>query len=307
MLLIKTNGYSKIFKESENMKRIKMLILSICMLTILGGCSFKETNLENAKIYTTVYPIEYITNYLYGENSVIESIYPDGVELEEYELTDKQVENYATGDLFVYVGLGKEKDIAKKLLNENDKLLIIDSTFGLNYSNSIKELWLAPNNFLMLAKNVKNSLNEYLDNSFKEEDVTKKYDELYTNVSWVDAELRNIAKEAKENENNTLVVSTNTFKYLESYGFNIVSLEDIEKSGSENAVNDIKSKFKNSKYTKIIKLKGEDNSDLVNELVKSYKADTVTINDMVTNSDTASDYVSMQYENIALIRDIVLK
>lgn len=301
------NGYSKIFKESENMKRIKMLILSICMLTILGGCSFKETNLENAKIYTTVYPIEYITNYLYGENSVIESIYPDGVELEEYELTDKQVENYATGDLFVYVGLGKEKDIAKKLLNENDKLLIIDSTFGLNYSNSIKELWLAPNNFLMLAKNVKNSLNEYLDNSFKEEDVTKKYDELYTNVSWVDAELRNIAKEAKENENNTLVVSTNTFKYLESYGFNIVSLEDIEKSGSENAVNDIKSKFKNSKYTKIIKLKGEDNSDLVNELVKSYKADTVTINDMVTNSDTASDYVSMQYENIALIRDIVLK
>ena len=301
------NGYSKIFKESENMKRIKMLILSICMLTILGGCSFKETNLENAKIYTTVYPIEYITNYLYGENSVIESIYPDGVELEEYELTDKQVENYATGDLFVYVGLGKEKDIAKKLLNKNDKLLIIDSTFGLNYSNNIKELWLAPNNFLMLAKNVKNSLNEYLDNSFKEEDVTKKYDELYTNVSWVDAELRNIAKEAKENENNTLVVSTNTFKYLESYGFNIVSLEDIEKSGSENAVNDIKSKFKNSKYTKIIKLKGEDNSDLVNELVKSYKADTVTINDMVTNSDTASDYVSMQYENIALIRDIVLK
>ena len=301
------NGYSKIFKESENMKRIKMLILSICMLTILGGCSFKETNLENAKIYTTVYPIEYITNYLYGENSVIESIYPDGVELEEYELTDKQVENYATGDLFVYVGLGKEKDIAKKLLNENDKLLIIDSTFGLNYSNNIKELWLAPNNFLMLAKNVKNSLNEYLDNSFKEEDVTKKYDELYTNVSWVDAELRNIAIEAKENENNTLVVSTNTFKYLESYGFNIVSLEDIEKSGSENAVNDIKSKFKNSKYTKIIKLKGEDNSDLVNELVKSYKADTVTINDMVTNSDTASDYVSMQYENIALIRDIVLK
>jgi len=301
------NGYSKIFKESENMKRIKMLILSICMITILGGCSFKETNLENAKIYTTVYPIEYITNYLYGENSVIESIYPDGVELEEYELTDKQVENYATGDLFVYVGLGKEKDIAKKLLNENDKLLIIDSTFGLNYSNNIEELWLAPNNFLMLAKNVKNSLNEYLDNSFKEEDVTKKYDELYTNVSWVDAELRNIAKEAKENENNTLVVSTNTFKYLESYGFNIVSLEDIEKSGSENAVNDIKSKFKNSKYTKIVKLNGEDNSDLVNELVKSYKADTVTINDMVTNSDTASDYVSMQYENIALIRDIVLK
>ena len=30
-------------------------------------------------------------------------------------------------------------------------------------------------------------------------------------------------------------------------------------------------------------------------------------NDIVTNSDSASDYVSIQYENIAVIREILLK
>ena len=288
------------------MKRIKLIIILVLMLFV-SSCGIKDNNLDDATIYTTIYPVEFITNYLYGENSTIESIYPDGVNLEKYSLTDKQIENYANGDLFVYIGLGSEKEFAKSFINKNDDLLIIDATYGLNYNNNITELWLAPNNFLMLAKNIKTSLNEYLDNTVKEDVVTKKYDELYVKVSWVDAELRNIAREAKENEDNTLVIANNVFKFLEGYGFNIISLEDIEKSGSENAINDIKSKFKNSKYTTILKLNSDTNSKLVQELGEKYKADIKVINDIVTNSDTASDYVSIQYENIAVIREILLK
>lgn len=286
------------------MKKMKYLIISLVMILVLSGCSFKNNTLENAKIYTTIYPVEYIIDYLYGENSTIESIYPDGINLNEYELTNKQIENYAKGDLFVYIGLGKEKDVAKKFLNKNDELLIIDATYGLNYNEDIEELWLAPNNFLMLAKNIKNSLNEYLDNSFKSEDVNNLYNELYEKVSWVDAELRNVAKTAKDNENNTIVVSNNVFKFLENYGFNIISIEDIENSGSENAINDLKSKFKNVKYSKILKLKDENNSELVTNLQTKYKAEIVEFNNIITNSDTASDYVSIQYENIAIIRDL---
>lgn len=288
------------------MKRIKILLL-IVLLIFVSGCSFNKNDLDNAKIYTTIYPVKYITEYLYGENSTIESIYPVGVELNKYELTDKQIENYANSDLFVYIGLGNEKDIAKSFINENDELLIIDATYGLSYTNDLTELWLAPNNFLMLAKNIKTSLNEYLDNTVKEEIVTQKYNELYEKVSWVDAELRNIAREAKENEDITLVVADNTFKYLEGYGFDVISLEDIENSGSENAINDIKNKFKNSKYTKILKLNSSENSELVTELTSKYKAEVKSINDILNNSDSASDYVSIQYENIAVIREILLK
>ena len=66
------------------MKKIILLTLSIFLLT---GCSvFKSDALEGADVYTTTYPVNYIINYLYGENANIYSIYPNGVNFKEYEL-----------------------------------------------------------------------------------------------------------------------------------------------------------------------------------------------------------------------------
>jgi len=284
------------------MKKLKLLLIPLILIIFTTGC-FKKDNLEGIEIVTTAYPYEYVTNMLYGEHSLVTSIYPDGTDIYNYKISKKLKKDYSKKELFIYNGINNDKDLATDLLDYNNEMLIIDATYGLNYNEDIKELWLAPNNFLMLVKNIKSSLNEYLDNSFKEDDVNKKYDEIYEKVSWVDAELRNVARTAKENENNTIVVSDNLFKYLENYGFNVISLEDIENSGSENAINDIKSKFKNSTYKKILTLNSIENSSLVNELDTKYKGDVVTLNDIVTNSDTASDYVSIQYENISVIRD----
>ena len=282
-----------------------MILIASLILLLTCGCDIKNKVLENATIYTTVYPVKYIVSYLYGEDSTIESIYPNGVNLEDYTLTEKQIDTYSKGDLFVYVGLGSEKEIAKSFLNKNNNLLIIDATYGLSVSENILELWLAPNNFLMLCKNIKNSLNEYLDNSLKVDAVNKLYDELYASVSWVDAELRNIAREAKENNNNTLVVTNRTFKYLENYGFEVIVLEDLEELNAEKTLTDLKNNFKNGKYNAILKLSSEEGSELEKELVDRYSAQEININDMITNS-TTSDYIEIQYENIATLRNLLI-
>lgn len=285
--------------------KIKILMLCIISVSLLTGCDFKSGNNDKASIYTTIYPVQYIIDYLYGDNSDITSIYPDGADVDTYELTKKQIEKYAASDLFVYVGLGREKEMAKDFLNENGKLLIIDATYGLNYNEDLMELWLAPNNFLMLAKNIKSSLNEVLDNSYHVENVNDKYDKLYEKVSWVDAELRNVARDAQENNNNTLIVASDVLKFLENYGFEVISLEELSASGSDTQINDLKSKFKNSTYSKIIKLGGYEDSKLVQELTSKYKAKTVSINDIMSNSDSASDYITLQYENISVIREYI--
>ena len=55
------------------MNKILSLFLIIgCLLTT--GC-IKRDSLEDIDIYTTIYPIEYITERLYGEYSNINSIY----------------------------------------------------------------------------------------------------------------------------------------------------------------------------------------------------------------------------------------
>ena len=45
---------------------MKKLLLTFICIFCLSGC-FKRDSMENINIYTTIYPIEYITNRLYGD------------------------------------------------------------------------------------------------------------------------------------------------------------------------------------------------------------------------------------------------
>ena len=61
--------------------------------------------MENISITTTVYPITYIIQTLYGEYGNITSIYPNGVDASNYELTDKQINDFSKTNLLIYNGL----------------------------------------------------------------------------------------------------------------------------------------------------------------------------------------------------------
>ena len=47
------------------MKKIKILTIALLSVFLLTGC-FKRDNLDDITIYTTTYPIEYLTKYIYG-------------------------------------------------------------------------------------------------------------------------------------------------------------------------------------------------------------------------------------------------
>lgn len=281
------------------MKKVKIFFSLLIVLLGVCGCNKNDNETKTANIYTTIYPLTYVMEKLYGENNTIASIYPHGVDLNDYNLTDKQIKEYSQANMFVYIGLGNELNIAKSFLNNNKKLEIIDATYGLNYNNKIEELWIAPNNFLMLVKNIKASLNEYIDNEYQLNYIEEQYNEIYKDISWMDADLRSIAKDAKENNNNVIISSSKVFDYLNNYGFEVISLENI----TNNEKQDIKTKFKNGKYTSILKLDTEKENEFIIEL-KEYGAKVININSMITNSDPASDYKTIQYENINKIREI---
>ena len=64
------------------------------------------------------------------------------------------------------------------------------------------------------------------------------YDILAENLSLKDADLRAIGKEADSKGTNKLLVSDNVFRFLENYGFEIVSLD--EETLTESALNNIR-------------------------------------------------------------------
>ena len=285
------------------MKLFKKFFLLGLTFFLTTGCSLTKDSLEDATIYSTVYPIEYLTNFLYSDYATIESIYPNGADISSYELTDKQIKEYAKGDLFIYNGLGNEKNIAKDLINQNDNLLIIDAANSLNYINGIEELWMSPNNYLMLAKNIKDYLIEYLNSNTLIESVNTKYDELEEILSIKDADLRAIGKEAKENGTNALVVSNNVFKYLESYNFEIISLD--EETLTQSTLNSIDNNFDNGNYNTLIVL-DNNYTDNINKIIEEYEPEVINISSMTVSNDESEDYLTTMQNFIDKLRNLCL-
>lgn len=284
--------------------KLKKIILMLLPLMFLTGCNLKKDNLESATIYTTIYPIKYLTEFLYKDYATIESIYPSGADVVSYELTSKQIKKYAKADLFIYNGLSNEKTITKNLINKNKNLLIIDVSNGLSYTYGVKELWMSPNNYLMLAKNIKDYLKEYLDSKIIVNYVDQKYEDLAEILSLKDAELRSIGKEAKEKGTNTIVVSDNVFKFLENYDFNVVSLD--EETLTEGTLNSIRNNFKKENYNTILVL-DNNYTDNINSIINDYKAKAIDVKSMINvDSDNTDDYLTVMQDLIDNIRNICL-
>lgn len=303
-------GYDPVKKNEGEIKVKKIIsLIFIVLITISTSGCFKKDDLEGANIYTTVYPITYITEILYGKNSTINSIYPSSTNINNYKLTKKQIDEYSKSDIFIYNGLSNEKQIAKNFLNKNKKIRILDVAYGLKYNYSQEELWLSPNNFLMLAATVRKNLTGFIDNKYLVEEINKNYENLEEQISIMDAELRLIASSAANEKDNTLIVSSNLFKFLNNYGFNVISLED-EENLTQNNLATIKSNFKNKKYTTIFMKDTDEKTELINNLVESYDVKIIIVNTMNTlteeNIKNNDNYITIMNEFLENIRNVTL-
>lgn len=280
-------------------KVLKILTIGLFMLG-LSGCG--EDRLSNSNVYTTIYPITYLTDYLYGENREVNSIYPNGADVATYELTDMQKENYSSGGLFVYNGLTNEKELAREFLSENRDILLIDVAYGLNYEYAIEELWMSPNNFLMLAKNIKNNLVDYTNSTVLIESIEERYSEIEEALSFMDAELRSVATEASRDGNSTLIVSSNKLLFLENYGFNVIVI-------SEETIDTVTSLVSNGTVTDIY-LCDTDSSELITSLVDDGEANVISVDTMYTLTDEEASnnetYLTIMRDFIDHIRNTTL-
>ncbi|MBO5376432.1 MAG: zinc ABC transporter substrate-binding protein [Bacilli bacterium] len=285
------------------MKKVKLFLLGVFGIILLTGCDlFKVDTMEDINIITTSYPLEFVLKELYGEHSLVKSIFPDGTDISTYELNDKLLDNYSKEDLFVYVSFGNDKDIAVELLERNKKLLLIDGSLGMS-PDYIEELWLNPSNLLMVAQNIKNGLTEYISNNYLIKEIESNYEELKLKLSELDAEIKITAENATSK---TIVTGTKSLNYLKKYGFNVISLDDdnnsIDKTVKEVTeminVSSIKYVYtlENEELNETVRLLLENNASL--KEIKLKKIDNIT-DDERNNGD---DYFKLMNYNLEQIK-----
>lgn len=280
----------------------RIILILILILTLATGCESRD-ELKNTKILTTIYPIEFIVSRLYTEGE-ISSIYPNGANVETQELTNKQIKKYAkTNELFVYNGLSNEKNIANELYKRNKNMQMIEPSYGIKIKYGIEELWLNPNNLIWLASNIKTDLQTISNNKYANETIEKNFLELEEELAILDANLRDIGKRATQNSTNTLVVSYDTFAYLEEYGFNIINI-----SNENNVTLALKNNFKNKTYNYILIPDKNNVPNYIQDLCDNYGTTLIEVPNIKTLTDTQREnkenYISIMQDYINTLSDI---
>jgi zinc transport system substrate-binding protein len=293
---------TQLLRRRKNMKKIISLIFLATVIFSLTGC-LKRDNLEDIDIYTTAYPIEYITQRLYGEHSNIYSIYPDGVIIDDYSLTDKQIKDYSKASMFIFNGLSKEKDYVVPMFNYNKNIKIIDTTLTLGYTNEIDELWMDPSNALMLAQNICTGFKEYINNHYLKNEIDANYEQIKIDMSNLDAKLKLMIESAS---NKTIVVSNDLFKFLEKYDFTVISLEENDNL-TDKVVEDVKQMIKNKQISYIFLKQNEEVNNTIKKIQAETNVELVHLHSLANISENErnanKDYISLMNENMELLKN----
>lgn len=280
-------------------KFITFIIFSVSVL-LLTGCS--SDKMEDITIYTSVYPIEYVTKELYGDYSTIYNMYPQGINPYKYKFTSKQIKDYGSSDLVIYDGLGNEKDAIVKMLNKNKSLKIIDATNRIQITSSEDEIWINPSNILILARNIRDGLKEYVSSSLIEKDIDKNYEQLKINVSNIDVELKEMGENAPKK---TLIVQSNDLLFLSKYSLNILSLDD--STITDKIYSDVENAIENDDIKYIYLLDGEEENDSVKKLKEKFEnIEVIYLNPInnisSTDKNDGIDYITLMNDNIDKIK-----
>ena len=285
-----------------------IIISSILIITLscLTGC-FKRDKMEDINIATTIYPIEYVTNRLYGNNSKIKSIYPRDSISNSYKITNKQLNDYSEYDLFIYNGESKEREYATTMLNNNKNLKIIDAAYGLDATYSMSDIRLNPSNILMLGQNIKNELTEYISYRYLVEEIKDQYTLLKVDITELETEIK---KTADNSVYNQIIVADESLNFLEKYGFKVINLTNNGKD-KENNIALAKELLNSGKLNYVFVMDHSRSYEIVNQLKEIYKAQILTFRtlDTITEKDEQNndDYLSIMHSNIDLLKQETYK
>ena len=282
------------------MKKIIAFLGLVIISTLLTGC--KSDSMEDIKIYTSVYPIEFVTERLYGNYSDITNMYPQGISPYDYKFTNKQIEDFSKVDLVIYNGLEDEKEYIVEMVNKNKKLKIIDATSKIDYQDNLDEIWINPSNILMIAKNIKDGLKEYISSDLITKTVDNNYEELKLELSSLDAKYKEMIENAADKN---ILVSTNQFNFLKKYGANVISLDD--KTFTEGYYNSADSLIKDEKIKYIFMKQNEKDNENIKRLKENNPSlETIyidTLNNISTNDkNNGINYITIMNENIDKFR-----
>ena len=165
------------------------------------------------------------------------------------------------------------------------------------------ELWLNPNNLIMIAQNISYGLSQYISSSYLVKEIEDNYEELSVKLSELDAEYRLTCENAPSK---TIVTSTKYLNFLKKYGYNVISLDD-DNSAIEKSMAEVNELIDNGEIKYLYTLKdvelGKNATTLLETNKNIQKLELKQIDNITTEErDNGDDYFTMMNYNLDEIK-----
>lgn len=306
----------------------KKIVLTFILLiaAILTGCNSKDDSNKNKEnndtlsVYTTVYPLMFLTEEIGGENVDVKSVYPPGSDEHTFEPSQKDLIKMAQSNLFFYIGHNLEGFVTKAkpiLEKEGVEMVAVGERINLektdedshsdheghDHGDVDPHIWLDPILTIDMATEVKNELTklkpdqkEYFEANYQK--VVQKLQELHN-------EFLSTIKQGNKKE---IIVSHAGYGYWETrYGLEQIAISGLS-SSSEPTQKELKNIIITAKEKQINYILFEQNvqSKLSETIQKEINAEQLSLHNLsvLTENDIKEnkDYFSLMEANLATLQ-----
>ncbi|RDX02964.1 metal ABC transporter solute-binding protein, Zn/Mn family [Listeria kieliensis] len=307
-------------------KLLAPLLILVLLLAACGGSD--ETKKEDGKIqvYTTVYPLTYLTQQIGGAYVHVKSIYPAGADAHSFEPTQKDMLKLANSNLFFYIGLGMEGFVDKAkttLKDENVSFIPLaekldlpkdpDAAFEEEHDHEDEDhdhgdinphVWLYPKYMEEMAKIVKDRLTQEMPK--QKATFEANYKKTIEKLKKLDNAYAEMAKTAKHKD---FVTAHAAYSYWDTaYGLHQIPIAGISTSDepSQKKLQTIVQTIKKDKIPYIMleqntnsKIADVIQSETYTKTLKLHNLETLTEKDIHQNRD----YISIMNDNLKALKE----
>lgn len=305
---------------------MKKLILGCILVGLLLGCSnVEKEQTQGLKVYTSIYPINYIVSEIGKDKIAVENIIPTGTEPHDFEPSIKTIEKVKSGDLFLYNGVGLEtwgdklaiEMDSKRVMKVSDYVELLDISGHAELEEPDKDehqngkdphLWMSPINMNEIGREVMEKLVD-LDPQNRDY-YQKNYNALSEKLKALDLKYKT---ELKQRTSNKIMVSHSAFGYLaEAYGLEQISVSGLSPYAEPSPKMLSKlidlAKADNLKYIYFEVLASPKSAEMISqeaglEILTLNPIEGLTAEDIAKNED----YISLMEQNLENLKKELLK
>ncbi|EUJ33574.1 metal ion binding lipoprotein [Listeria floridensis FSL S10-1187] len=302
------------------------------MLLVLAACGNSGAAKKDdgkIQVYTTVYPLTYLTKQIGGSSVEVNSIYPAGADAHSFEPTQKDMLKIADSDLFFYIGLGMEGfvDKAKSTLKD-EKVSFVPLAEKLDlpkdpdaeaeheaeeghddhddheHGDINPHVWLYPKYMEQMAELVKVQLTKQLPD--KKAEFQENYDKLIVKLDKLDDKFKQTAESAKQKD---FVTAHAAYSYWDTaYGLHQIPIAGVSTSDepSQKKLQSIVKKIKQEKIPYIM-LEQNTNSKIADVIQSETDTKALTLHNLETLTEKDihqnRDYISIMNDNLKALKE----